>query len=90
MSLYNKGRDIDITPVINSFNRNTVIEITIICILFFVYILTGVLSEVALECVKYYFRVFSNSVTVFAFMYFLIVIYDTQSALYTMLKENNK
>ena len=90
VSLYNKGKEIDITPVINSFKRNTIIEIIIISVLFLTFIVTGVFYSVQVECVEYCFRVFSNSLTAFAFIYFLIVIYDSQSALYTMLKENNK
>lgn len=90
VSLYNKGKEIDITPVVNSFKRNTIIEIIIISVLFLTFIVTGVFYRVQVKCVEYCFRVFSNSLTAFAFMYFLIVIYDSQSALYTMLKENNK
>ena len=90
VSLYNKGKEIDITPVVNSFKRNTIIEIIIISVLFLTFIVTGVFYSVQVECVEYCFRVFSNSLTAFAFIYFLIVIYDSQSALYTMLKENNK
>lgn len=90
VTLYNKDKGVDITDVVNSFKRNTIIEIIIISFLFFVYITTGIVSKVPIDCIQYCFRVFSNSVTVFAFMYFLIVIYDSQSALYTMLKENNK
>lgn len=90
VSLYNKGKEIDITPVVNSFKRNTIIEIIIISVLFLTFIVTGVFYRVQVECVEYCFRVFSNSLTAFAFIYFLIVIYDSQSALYTMLKENNK
>lgn len=90
VSLYNKGKEIDIIPVVNSFKRNTIIEIVIISVLFLTFIVTGVFYRVQVECVDYYFRVFSNSLTAFAFIYFLIVIYDSQSALYTMLKENNK
>ena len=90
VSLYNKGKEIDITPVINSFKRNTIIEIIIISVLFLTFIVTGVFCRVQVECVEYCFRVFANSLTAFAFIYFLIVIYDSQSALYTMLKENNK
>ena len=90
VSLYNKGKEIDITPVVNSFKRNTIIEIIIISVLFLTFTVTGVFYSVQVECVEYCFRVFSNSLTAFAFIYFLIVIYDSQSALYTMLKENNK
>lgn len=90
VSLYNKDKEIDITPVVNSFKRNTIIEIIIICVLFLTFVIAGIFMEMQMECVKYYFRVYSNSLTVFAFMYFLIVIHDSQSALYTMLKENNK
>ena len=90
VSLYNKDKEIDITPVVNSFKRNTIIEIVIISVLFLTFIVTGVFYRVQVECVEYCFRVFSNSLTAFAFIYFLIVIYDSQSALYTMLKENNK
>ncbi len=90
VSLYNKGKEIDITPVVNSFKRNTIIEIIIISVLFLTFIVTGVFYRVQVKCVEYCFRVFSNSLTAFAFIYFLIVIYDSQSALYTMLKENNK
>ena len=90
VSLYNKGKEIDITPVVNSFKRNTIIEIIIISVLFLTFIVTGVFYRVQVECVEYCFRVVSNSLTAFAFIYFLIVIYDSQSALYTMLKENNK
>lgn len=90
VSLYNKDKEIDITPVVNSFKRNTIIEIIIICVLFMTFVSAGVFSMLQNECVKYYFRVYSNTLTVFAFMYFLLVIYDSQSALYAMLKENNK
>lgn len=90
VSLYNKGKEIDITPVVNSFKRNTIIEIIIISVLFLTFIVTGVFYRVQVECIEYCFRVFANSLTAFAFIYFLIVIYDSQSALYTMLKENNK
>lgn len=90
VSLYNKGKEIDITPVVNSFKRNTIIEIIIISVLFLTFIVTGIFYSVHVEWVEYCFRVFSNSLTAFAFIYFLIVIYDSQSALYTMLKENNK
>ena len=90
VSLYNKDKEIDITPVVNSFKRNTIIEIIIICVLFMTFVSTGVFSMLQNECVKYYFRVYSNTLTVFAFMYFFLFIYDSQSALYAMLKENNK
>lgn len=90
VSLYSKERNVDVSPLVNSFKRNTIIEIVIICALFCIYISTGFLSRISCEYIKYCYRVFSNSATVFAFMYFSIVIYDSQCALYTMLKENNK
>ena len=68
--------------------KDLTIEIIIIAFAFLCYTIRGTLiSIVSLECTLW-ITIFSNSITVFSFFYFLLLIFDSINGLWALIEEN--
>lgn len=86
---YKEKTNKDLSNVLKSMRRDTIIEISIICIAFISFVIRGALSSIIDEqCLKY-LTIASNAVTVFSFVYFLLLIYDSVMGLWALINENN-
>lgn len=80
----------DIKGVLKSMRRDVNIEISIICIAFLCYVVRGALSSIVSDEWLTYITIVSNAVTVFSFVYFLMLIYDSVMGLWDLIEANNK
>lgn len=80
----------DITIVLKSMRRDINIEILIICIAFISYVIRGALMDSVLEDWLKYITIGSNAITVFAFVYFILLIYDSVMGFWSLIEANNK
>ena len=87
---YKNKTNKDIKGVIKNMRRDVNIEISIICIAFICYIVRGALASVVTEEWLTYTTIASNAVTVFSFVYFLLLIYDSVTGLWNLIEANNK
>ena len=62
----------------------------LIAFAFFCYILRGALSDIITTNWQTYITIISNSVTLFTFMYFLLLISDSILGLWNLIEENNR
>lgn len=79
-----------INGVLKSMKRDLIIEIVLIAFAFFCYILRGALSDIITTNWQTYITIISNSVTLFTFMYFLLLISDSILGLWNLIEENNR
>lgn len=87
---YKHNTNKDIKDVLKSMRRDVNIEIFIICIAFLFYTVRGALSSVvSIEWLSY-ITITSNAVTVFSFVYFLMLVYDSVMGLWDLIEANNK
>ena len=87
---YNEKTNKDISGVIKSMRRDVNIEICIVCVAFLCYLVRGALTSIVSEKMLDYMTILSNAITVFAFFYFLWLIYDSVMGLWDMIDANNK
>ena len=79
----------NVKGVLKSMRRDINIEITIICCAFICYVVRGaVISCISDDWLKY-ITIESNAITVFAFVYFLLLIYDSVMGLWDLIETNN-
>lgn len=70
--------------------KDLIIEMLLIFVAFLCYIVRGAISSViSTECMQW-ITILSNSVTVFTFIYFLLLIFDSIVGLWDLIEENNK
>lgn len=86
---YKEKTNRDIKGVLKSMKRDINIELLIVCFAFVCYIVRGALSSISDEWMKY-ITICSNAITVFSFVYFLLLIYDSVMGLWDLIEENNK
>ena len=82
------GRSIN--GVLRSMRRDINIEIVIICIAFISYLLRGSLTSIITDDWLKFITIASNAVTIFSFVYFLLLIYDSVMGLWDLIEANNK
>ena len=70
----------NIKDVLHSMKKDLIIEMLLIFVAFLCYIT---------ECMQW-ITILSNSVTVFTFIYFLLLIFDSIVGLWDLIEENNK
>ncbi len=87
---YNEKTNKNISGVIKSMRRDVNIEICIVCIAFLCYLVRGALTSIVSEKILDYMTILSNAITVFAFFYFLWLIYDSVMGLWDIIDANNK
>lgn len=87
---YKEKTEKSISGVLKSMRRDVNVEICIICAAFLCYLVRGAVSSIVTEKILDYITVFSNSVTVFSFFYFLWLIYDSVMGLWDLIEANNK
>lgn len=87
---YKEKTDKDIKGVLKGMRRDVNIEIIIICFAFAGYMIRGSLSSIVTEEWMKYITIASNAITVFSFVYFLLLIYDSIMGLWDLIEVNNK
>ncbi|WP_314748724.1 hypothetical protein [Tannerella forsythia] len=87
---YKEKTNKNIKSVLKSIRRDIKIEITIICFAFVCYIIRGALTSIVSDDFLKYVTVASNTITVFSFVYFLLLIYDSVMGLWDLIEVNNK
>ena len=80
----------EIKTVLKSMRRDISIEISIICIAFVCYVVRGAIGSLVSDEWSKYITIGSNAVTVFSFVYFLLLIYDSVMGLWDMIEANDK
>ena len=80
----------NIEGVLKSMKRDVNIEIMIICLAFICYMTRGALTSVIAEEWLKYITIISNGVTIFSFVYFLLLIYDSVMGLWDLIEVYNK
>ena len=88
--VYKEKAKKDINGVVKSMKRDVNIEIFIICFAFLFYIIRGSLMLIVTPDYIKYITICSNAVTVFSFVYFLLLIYDSVIGLWDLIDANNK
>ncbi len=78
-----------ISSVIESMKRSAIIEISIISATFLIFIIKDPLINY-ITCITKPATIIENSIIVFAFMYFILVLQDTIRGWYKLMSENNK
>lgn len=78
-----------ISSVIESMKRSAIIEISIISATFLIFIIKDPLINY-ITCITKSATIIENSIIVFAFMYFILVLQDTIRGWYKLMSENNK
>ena len=90
LACYKEKTEKDITKVLKSMRRDINIEISIICLAFVCYAVRGAATDfVEMEILKL-LTIASNAVTVFSFIYFLLLIYDSVMGLWDLIEANNE
>lgn len=87
---YKEKNQKNIEGVLKSMKRDVNIEIMIICFAFICYMTRGALTSVIAEEWLKYITIISNGVTIFSFVYFLLLIYDSVMGLWDLIEVNNK
>lgn len=80
----------DIKGVLKSMRRDVNIEISIVCFAFISYVIRGALISVVEDEWMKYVTIASNAITVFSFVYFLLLIYDSVMGLWDLIEVNNQ
>ena len=78
-----------ISSVIESMKRSAIIEISIISATFLIFIIKDPLINY-ITCITKSATIIENSIIVFAFMYFILVLQDAIRGWYKLMSENNK
>lgn len=86
---YKEKTNKDIKGVIKSMRRDVNIEITIICFAFAGYVIRGSLTSMVTEEWMKYITIASNAITVFSFIFYLLLIYDSIIGLWDLIEVNN-
>ena len=90
LACYKEKTGKEITKVLKSMRRDINIEISIICLAFVCYAVRGAVTDfVTIEKLKL-LTIASNAVTVFSFIYFLLLIYDSVMGLWDLIEANNE
>lgn len=80
----------NIKDVLHSMKKDLIIEMSLIFVAFLCYTVRSAISSViSTECMQW-ITILSNSVTVFTFIYFLLLIFDSIVGLWNLIEENNK
>lgn len=79
----------DISGVLKSCKKQFIIEMGIIIISFLCFIVRGSCTALVSDILMNYIAIVSNSITVFAIIYFLLAIYDSVSGLWDLISANN-
>ena len=80
---------LDINSVVDNLKRNVIIQIGIVSFAF-IFFSCKVALIICFPFLNLYAAVIQNSVVVFSFMYFVLVIADTALGLYNLIKKNNE
>lgn len=90
LTCYKEKTGKEITKVLKSMRRDIIIEISIICLAFACYAVRGAVTDfVEMEILKL-LTIASNAITVFSFIYFLLLIYDSVMGLWDLIEANNE
>ena len=87
---YRNKKGKSIKGVLQSMKRDTSIEIAVIVIAFICCLIRGALVSVVTEDWQKILTIGSNAVTIFAFVYFLALIYDSVMGLWDLIEVNNE
>lgn len=87
---YKEKKKKDIKGVLKSMRRDVNIEISIVCFAFISYVIRGALISVVADEWMKYVTIASNAITIFSFVYFLLLIYDSVMGLWDLIEDNNK
>lgn len=79
----------DISKVLKSIKIQILIEIGIIFVALFSFIVRASCATLTSDLLIVFIATISNSITVFAIIYFLLVIYDSIAGLWELLSTNN-
>lgn len=79
----------DISKVLKSIKIQILIEIGIIFVALFSFIVRASCATLTSDLLMVFIATISNSITVFAIIYFLLVIYDSIAGLWELLSTNN-
>lgn len=90
LASYKEKTGKEIKTVLKSMRRDISIEISIICIAFVCYVVRGAVGSFVSDEWSKYITIGSNAVTVFSFVYFLLLIYDSVMGLWDMIEANDK
>lgn len=90
LASYKEKTGKEIKTVLKSMRRDISIEISIICIAFVCYVVRGAIGSFVSDEWSKYITIGSNAVTVFSFVYFLLLIYDSVMGLWDMIEANDK
>lgn len=90
LASYKEKTGKEIKTVLKSMRRDISIEISLICIAFVCYVVRGAVGSFVSDEWSEYITVGSNAVTVFSFVYFLLLIYDSVMGLWDMIEANDK
>ncbi len=80
----------NISDVLHSMKRDLLTEILLIAFAFVCYTTRGALSNIVSHEFAHWMTILSNSVTVFSFIYFLLLIFDSIIGLWNLIEINNK
>lgn len=80
----------NIKDVLHSMKKDLMVELLLILIAFLCYVVRGAISSVISTGYMQWITVLSNSITVFTFIYFLLLIFDSIVGLWSLIEENNK
>ena len=90
LASYKEKTGKEIKTVLKSMRRDINIEISLICIAFVCYVVRGAIGSFVSDEWSKYITIGSNAVTVFSFVYFLLLIYDSVMGLWDMIEANDK
>ena len=89
LTAYKDKKGKSIKGVLQSMKRDTSIEIAVIVIAFICCLIRGALVSVVTEDWQKILTVGSNAITIFSFVYFLLLIYDSVMGLWDLIEANN-
>ncbi len=90
LAVFKNQKGGNIGNVLHSMKKDLIIEMSFILVAFLCYTVRGAISNViSVECMRW-ITILSNSVTVFTFIYFLLLIFDSVVGLWNLIEENNK
>lgn len=87
---FKKKKGGNIEDVLHSMKKDLILEMLLIIVAFLCYTIRGAVSNLISEEHIQWITVLSNSITVFSFIYFLLLIFDSITGLWDLIEENNK
>lgn len=90
LAVFKNQKGGDIGNVLHSMKKDLIIEMSLILVAFLCYTVRGAVSNVISVEYMRWITILSNSVTVFTFIYFLLLIFDSVVGLWNLIEENNK